>query len=113
MRLAVLLLVLAGCVTGYRHRGNIGKGYWEEKLAPGVYRVHFLGDNNSLDQVRGHVVRRARELCAREGFQRVRVDRSDTFSGYESGVRATCMTQEEHDAWQAAERGRQLSAPSP
>lgn len=118
--LAVGLVALVGCATGYRPRQPpMGRGYWERGLAPGVYQVYYWGRGVRIEQVQAYVARRGRELCARDGFPHARVDVAAKFRTYKNeGVKAVCMTEEEFANQQAtererlnAERARQLPAP--
>lgn len=63
-----LCMGMGGCSTPYQPRGLRG-GYAEERLGSSGYLIQVSGNAYSSEELlRGHLERRARELCVDRGY---------------------------------------------
>lgn len=71
---ALAALVGFGCVTPYGPMGFTG-GYRDRKISDGVYRIEVAGNGfTSAWTLEEYFERRAKELCHKAGYTRVRTD---------------------------------------
>jgi hypothetical protein len=76
---AALVMVLAGCATGYQRRGFGGYGFQETKLEETVWRVDYDGEGD-LGRARDFATLRAAEIALENGYDYFEIldSRSDT-----------------------------------
>jgi hypothetical protein len=66
--LAVLVVALGGCATGYQSSGFSG-GFSETQLAPDVFRISFAGNGfTSGERAQDFAMLRAADLSVKHGF---------------------------------------------
>ena len=107
--------LLVACTTGYKPESltNIG-GYSEQKRAPGVWQVWFVGNGStSPEKSDDFALLRGAELCLAEGKPFVRAGKYESYaepfnpssarvSQYRSAVEVTCLAEQTDDAEDAA-----------
>ncbi|HUB07502.1 MAG TPA: hypothetical protein VMB50_10900 [Myxococcales bacterium] len=72
----VVALAWAGCASPARVSGFLG-GYEEVLESPGVYRIEAVASGSACQSIlRRYALRRALELCGRDGYASARVTRS-------------------------------------
>jgi len=76
--LLISVLGLCACVTPYQRAGVTG-GFWEERVAAGVYVVHVRGNGYTRpDTLMAYATQRGNELCFAEGYPHMRLVDAET-----------------------------------